>query len=316
MEEFKKVIEFLTQIALVFTTVQVYLQVNKIWKRKQDKDVAESQSIAGLLLMAVNCILSICYYTFVQDDILSTVDTSLYLFQSLVFALISTGIFVKSTEKRNIWASMRKALKLERKEANYLIKKFFKPNNAEIIINILHQIAMIDDNLDPKEEELIMAFAKEWKIDYSIEKLNAERSDSSESNFMRLRDSVQSYLSDEPAKEQAAQLRDMMQTLINVDDNVSPEEELIAGELLGLIETYIHDGDKSLSYDVLIVPQKNEHHEFIQQLLPNAAKFEVAGGTAYSMGSFYSQKYAEMICNQYREVNLFTIVHAGINKDK
>lgn len=315
MKIFESLIDFLYQIALVFTTVQVYLQVNKIWKRKQDKDVAESQSIAGLLLMAGNCILSICYYI-VHDDFPSIVDSSIYLFQSLVFALISTGIFVKSTEKRNIWASMRKALKLERKEANYLIKKFFKPNNAEIIINILHQIAMIDDNLDPKEEELIMAFAKEWKIDYSIEKLNAERSDSSESNFMRLRDSVQSYLNDEPAKEQAAQLRDMMQTLINVDDNVSPEEELIAGELLGLIETYIHDGDKSLSYDVLIVPQKNEHHEFIQQLLPNAAKFEVAGGTAYSMGSFYSQKYAEMICNQYREVNLFTIVHAGINKDK
>ena len=29
-----------------------------------------------------------------------------------------------------------------------------------LIIDILYQLAMIDDNLDPKEEELIRAFAK------------------------------------------------------------------------------------------------------------------------------------------------------------
>lgn len=312
---FPAVLEFLMTISVAFTSIQVYLQINKIWKRKQEREVAESQSISGLILMGFTCILSITYYSVVQNDIISVVDTSIYLFQALTFGLISTGLWVKSDVKLSIWALIKKAIKLERKEADYLIKKFFKPTNAEIIINILHQLAMIDDYLDPKEKELIEAFAKEWKIEYDSDKMK-KNEDESENNFIRLRNSVSEYLESEPQKEQAAQLRDMMDTLINIDDSVSPEEELINSELMGLIDNYIKGENESKSFDVLVVPQRNEHHEFIKQLLPNAKRYEVAGGIAYSIGSFYSMKYAEMICNQYREVNLFTIVHNDINKEK
>ncbi|MCX6146469.1 MAG: hypothetical protein NTW25_04360 [Candidatus Kapabacteria bacterium] len=198
--------------------------------------------------------------------------------------LISTGLWVKSQEKLRFWQLVKKALKLERKEANYLIKKFFKPTNATIIISILHQIAMIDDYLDPKEEELIQAFAKEWNIEYSSEKLNLERLDGKESNFMRLHRSVEEYLASEPEKEQAAQLRDMMNALINADGEVSPEEELMASELLGLIGSYISGSSSPVTFDVLIVPQKSEHHKIIREMMPNALEVEISGGIAFSMG--------------------------------
>ena len=303
-----KIIDSLMTASVAFTAIQVYLQINKIWKRKHEKEVAESQSIAGSMLMGLTCMLSISYYTIVQDDKTSAYETSIYLLQAIIFGLISTGLWVKSDEKLSIWGLIKKAFRLERKEADYLIKKFFKPTNAEVIINILHQLAMIDDYLDPKEKELIEAFANEWKIDYDASKMTINE-DESENNFIRLRNSVASYLENEPQKEQAAQLRDMMNTLINIDDSVSPEEELINSELIGLIDNYIKGENESNSFDVLVVPQHNEHHEFIKQILPNARKYEVAGGIAYSIGTFYSMKYAEMICNQYREVNLFTIVH-------
>lgn len=309
------VIDLLMRASVAFTAIQVYLQINKIWKRKHEKEVAESQSIAGSILMGLTCILSISYYAIVQKDSTSAYETSIYLFQAITFGLISTGLWVKSDVKLSIWDLIKKAIRLERKEADYLIKKFFKPTNAEIIIGILHQLAMIDDYLDPKEKELIEAFAKEWKIEYDADKME-KSPDDSENNFVRLRNSVSEYLENEPQKEQAAQLRDMMNTLINIDDNVSPEEELINSELMGLIDNYIKGENESKSFDVLVVPQRNEHHDFIQQLLPNAKRYEVAGGIAYSIGSFYSMKYAEMICNQYREVNLFTIVHSDINKEK
>lgn len=329
-EQFKDIIEFLSTIALAFTALQVYLQINKIWKRKHEREVANSQSIAGMFLLAMNSLLSVMYFTvhnattnpnnkkewILDPDWNSIADTSFYLFQAFVFGLIATGIFIKGENKESLWKLIKKSLRLERKEADYLIKKFFKPNNADTIINILHQLAMIDGVLDPKEQELIEAFAKEWNIDYSVEKLNTERHESAEHNFMRLRKSVEDYLRSEPPKEQAAQLRDMMNALINADDQVSPEEELIASELIGLITSFISgDGDAPQLYDVLIVPQKMDHHEFIKSLAPDAQQYDISGGVAYSMGSYYSQKYAEMICTQYREVNLFTIVHNPIKKE-
>lgn len=309
MDSFKAVILTLTQISLLATMVQVYLRINKIWKRKHELEVAQSQSIAGLLLLMGNCMLWILYYVFVEEDPLSSLDTGFYLIESSIFALISTGFFVKGSKGMGFFSLIRKALRAERKEADYLIKKFFRPNNADVIIDILHQLAMIDDDLDPKEEALIKAFAKEWNIEYNAAEMNKNRVNNSQGNYIRLRESVEFYLSSDPPKEQAAQLKDMMKTMIEADDEVTEEEELISSELVGLVESYIKGGDGLDSYHVMIVPQNPEHHEAIKALMPAAERHDVAGGTAYSAGEFYSLKYAEMICDQYREERLFTIVH-------
>lgn len=305
--EFSTLVETLFNISVAFTTIQIYLQVNKIWKRKHELEVARSQSISGLIILGVSCIISIVYYA-INDDISSLAESAFYLIQAIVFGLISTGLFVKSDEKLSFWQLLLRAIKFERKEANYLIKKFFKPTNANVIIDILHQLAMIDDNLDPKEQELIEAFAKEWNIEYKIEELNSKRFDNAESNYIRLRTSLESYLESEPPKEQAAQLKDMMQTMIEADDEITKEEELISAELMGLVENYISDV-VSDRYHVMIVPQDQAQHNSIKGLMPTARKYDVAGGIAYSVGEFYSSKYAEMICNQFREEKLFTIVH-------
>lgn len=305
--EFQTAVEYLFNISVAFTTLQIYLQVNKIWKRKHELEVARSQSISGLIILGLSCIISIVYYA-INDDMSSLAESAFYLVQAIVFGLISTGLFVKGQEKQSLWKLLLKAIRFERKEANYLIKKFFKPTNANIIIDILHQLAMIDDNLDPKEQELIEAFANEWDIEYSVDKLNEHRHDDAQSNYIRLRTSVQDYLDSEPPKEQAAQLKDMMQTMIEADDEISQEEELISSELMGLIQNYISDTNPD-RFHVMIVPQDHSQHVSIKGLMPNAKQYDIAGGIAYSVGEFYSMKYAEMICNQFREEKLFTIVH-------
>jgi hypothetical protein len=301
------VVEYLFNISVAFTTLQIYLQVNKIWKRKHELEVARSQSISGLIILGLSCIISIVYYAF-NDDMSSLAESAFYLVQAIVFGLISTGLFVKGQEKQSLWKLLLKAIRFEKKEANYLIKKFFKPTNANIIIDILHQLAMIDDNLDPKEQELIEAFAEEWNIEYSVDKLNEKRYGDAKSNYIRLRTSVEDYLDSEPPKEQAAQLKDMMQTMIEADDEITEEEELISTELMGLVQNYISDAGSD-RYHVMIVPQDHSQHISIKGLIPNAKQYDIAGGIAYSVGEFYSSKYAEMICNQFREEKLFTIVH-------
>lgn len=310
MKDFIQVILLLTQVSVIVTTLQVYLRINKIWKRKHEQDVAESQSIAGILLLIGNCILWIMYYIWVESDMLSIIDTSLYLLESAVFLVISTGLWVKGKQSRNLWQLAKSALRLEKKESTYLLKKIFKPKNADIIISILHQIAMIDDELDPKEYKIIQEFANHWGIGYSVDEMNEGREEESEYNFIRLRNSMMQYLRTDPPKDQVTQLKSMIQTLMYVDEKITKEERLIELELFGLIDNYCNNNTLNEDkYDVLIVPQDKEHHEVVETVIPNSRRVETAGGVAYSIGTYYSREYAEMTCTQFREINLFTIVY-------
>ncbi|MDC1067903.1 hypothetical protein OAQ99_01950 [Candidatus Kapabacteria bacterium] len=307
------ILDYSISATLFMSLLQVYLRVNKIWKRKHEQEVADSQSILGLTLLLINCALWIVYYA-VNDDVKSIFDTSIIVFETMIFALISTGFWVKGSKGLGFMSLIKKAFSAERKEADYLLNKFFKPSNAGVIIDILHQLAMIDDYLDPKEQELIETFSKEWGIKYDIEELNKNRYSSEEGNYIRLRKSVEDYLATQPDKEQAAQLKDMMQTMIEADDEITQEEELISSELMGLIENFIKDSDEIDAFHVMIVPQNQEHHDSIKAMMPEATIYNIAGGMAYSVGKFYSMKYAEMICDQYRQEKLFTIVHHPLVK--
>ncbi len=302
-------IRLFVQLSLAITVIFIYLQINKIWKRKHEKEVADAQSLTGLFIYILNCILWIFYYILIEDDPLSTLDTSIYVFQGTILFIIGTGIFVKGQRKEKIWDLIKRSLRIERKEADYLLKKWFKPQNAEAIIHILHQIAMIDNEYDPKEAEIIETFAKEWNIDYDIEKLEKERKQSKDNNYMRLRKSLEDYLFREPPDEQVAQLKDMITTMIEADEKVTEEEELISSELIPMIENYLKEDNKAREFKVLLVPQSPDQESIISSLFPNAKKTETSGGTAFEMGTYYSHKYAEMMCEQYRNLKFFTIVN-------
>jgi hypothetical protein len=244
------------------------------------------------------------------------IDTSIYIFEGSIIFLIGTGFWVKGQRSQGLWLLIKQALRLERKEADYLLKRVFKPQNAEIIISILHQLAMIDDELDDKEIKMIQTFAKDWNIDYSIDKLNKERAKDTENNFIQLRQSLISYLDREPPAEQAAHLKDMVQQMIKADSKITHEEELISDELSGIIETYLSQDSVLTRFHVIIVPQHSGHEAKILELLPDSVKIQTAGGIAYSIGTFYSHKYAEMICRQFRKNNLFTIVYSPEENDE
>jgi len=308
MINFSDIIKIFIYLSLGLSLLQFYLRANKIWKRKHEKEVAESQSIAGLSLLMLNCLLWVVYYI-IEKDYSSILDTTIIIAETSVFLLISTGFWVKRRQGMSIWALIKLALNLEKQEADYLLKKFFKPHKADMIINLLHQLAMIDENLDEKEKELIQMFADEWRISYSPEKMNNERAEKKDNPFISLRNTLTEYLSQNPPTEQAGQLQDLMNELIAADDKVSVEEELIISELMGLIDQYLDNEKKREMYHVIIVPQDPSHEETIKIISPNSEKINTAGGIAFSVESFYSLKYAQMVCSEFRKKGLFTIVH-------
>ena len=58
---------------------------------------------------------------------------------------------------------------------------------------------------------------------------------------------------------------------------------------------------------MVVAPQSGEQDSAISALLPHVEKTEVAGGSAYVIGAYYSQDYAGIVCDQYRALGYFTI---------
>ncbi len=309
MERLEKLIDTFIWISLLMSVAQVYLQTNKIWKRKHERPVAESQSIAGLTLLLLNCLIWLSSYI-IKRDIESIIDTSLIIVQSSVFLVIGTGLWVKGQQKLGFWNLVKQALRIERKEANYLLKRFFKPQNAEIIIEILHHLAMIDEELDAREKALIQFFAMEWNIPYHPEQYEYVMDiDSHDRKYVILRNRLLDYLQRDPPAEQVAQVKDLIKELIHADEKISPEEALISNELLGMLDSYLQKEERMDNYQVIIVPQNPVQEERVQELIPDSQRITTYGGTVYTIGSFYSREYAEMICGRFRKLNLFAIVY-------
>jgi hypothetical protein len=309
METFILVLNSVIYIALGFALIEVYLKVNKIWKRKHEKQVAESQSLLGLgLSLFILVVWSVKYL--IEGDYESIADNGIYLIETSAMILIGTGLFVKENKGKNLFRLILQAIKLERKEASYLINSISGKKEAQEIINILHQLAWIDNELDKKEVELIKDFAKHWNINYN-EKSNTVITIPKEltEKLSSIRNCFQKYLDTSPDIEQIAQLQDLMQNLINADDKVTNEEEIIFDEIKGMLSQYLHKNEQPKYYHVLIVPQEREHANIIHNLKPDAEEIHTAGGVAYSLEKYLSYKYADMMCENYRKNGLFTIVY-------
>lgn len=306
MESLRTVISFLAYFALVFTVAEVYLTLNKLWKRKHEKVVAESISIMGKLSGLIPLgIFSVNYLLVAQWQ--GFVDASLWFFATLLQIFIGLGFWVEGQRRRGFFSLMRGNIKDERGEVTELARSIFRPSGAEKIMQILKEIALIDKHLDEKEKDFIDTFADSWDIEFSWEGVVEELAKVAEVDYLRIRQHTADYLATSPPENQVSQFSDIVNMLINIDEEVSPEEEQVLEELTGMIKEYLHeDGDFS-HFHVTVVPQNREQEEAIPTLLPDLQGRQMAGGFAYLAGPFYSQRYAEIMCNQFRALNFFSV---------
>jgi hypothetical protein len=59
-------------------------------------------------------------------------------------------------------------------------------------------------------------------------------------------------------------------------------------------------------FEVLIVPQNDEQVTAIADLIPGAEMTTLRGGRVFSVGRFFSASYAEVVCQKYIALGLFT----------
>ena len=101
----------------------------------------------------------------------------------------------------------------------------------------------------------------------------------------------------------------MVNLLVNIDEKVTEEEELIQSEMNGQIAKYLGEDSEVEVFKVAVVPQSDTQEALIADQLKEYLKKEhIAGGFAYLSEPYFSERYAEIISNRYRSLNIFAVV--------
>lgn len=306
----------LVWLSLVIALVQAYLKVNKLWIRRYDRNVADSVSVTAILL-GLATYLPLMVHSAVVHHYEAVARTLISTVAALAFFAVGIGYWARRDERRHIWDLFRRAIKVERLESADLARGFLRPTGAKHIIKILRQVAMIDREYDEAEHRFIVSFARTWHLEYSDnpDELLAEIEGKSQDQlYIELRKGMINYLALDPPIDQVSQLRDVIRALIKADAKVTAEEEFIHAELDGLMDAYVMKREGGNLHNVLVVPQSPEQEESIRALLPDAVLTEQAGGRAFSVDSFYSRAFAEMICQNYRALKFFTTVESPVSQ--
>jgi len=300
-----KIIAALVASALLFSVFQFYLKLNKVWKRRGISEVAESISIVASLLGFVTLVPFLLNSILISQDYPSAIKYILGLILATVFTLISMGYFVAENRDKNFFRILINALSAEKDESTDLLSAMLRPHGANKIIEILTQLAAIDDDVAKEEIDLINEFAERWGI--SIPELKIGKPEKV-TNLLELKDLVQSYLDEKPDVEVAQNLVDLINMMAEADDEVTEEEAMAVGEFTGMIAHYVsqEEGGSVDAYEVAIVPQNDEQSESVKELLMTKNSVKKRGGEIFIVGTFYSEDYASAVCDKYISLGLYT----------
>jgi tellurite resistance protein len=225
-----------------------------------------------------------------------------------VQAVIALGFWLPGGRRRSLREMFVTALRKESQEVGDLIKAFVRPSHAREVLEIFAQIAWIDGDLDRKERDIIQNFADAWQIDVPWQELQQRAHAESDARFSRLRQLVQDYLLTSPPETQAKQLGDVIALIVASDGKVTPEEETMLAELTGLLSAYASAEVSPPTHFVAVVPRTHEQELAMETLLRGVRRQSMVGGTAFVAGPFYSKKYAELVSQQHRALNFFSVV--------
>ena len=300
-----KIIAFLVTSALFISIFQFYLKLNKVWKRRGIAEVANSISIVAALLGFAVGFPFLLNSLFISGDYPAAGKSVLGLGMAVMMTLISMGYFVDENRGKGFFRLLLDALGAEKSESTDLLSAMIRPHGANKIIDILTQLAAIDDDIAQEEVDLINEFAERWRINIPEIKVGKPEQIT---NLVELKALVQSYLDEKPDVEVAQNLVDLINMMAEADDEVTDEEAMAVGEFTGMIAHYVsqEEGGSIDAFEVVIVPQNEQQSGAVKELIPNIDSVKKQGGEIFIVGTFYSEEYANAVCGKYISLGLFT----------
>lgn len=304
MTPFVRFIEFLVAVSVGISAVSNYLIVNKLWTRKTHKEVAESISISAALLGLATGLPFFIEFTVVSRNTPSAIKALMGIAVGLVFVSVGSGLWVPENRGMGFFRLFVRALKLEKKESGDLIKALAQPQGARELMEVFRAMALVDKHVDERELEMMRLFAHRWRVQLPDLK---EGVHDSGGDLIGLRRRVQEYLAVSPPAEQAQELLDVLHLFVQADEQVTADEEMVLEEIDGMITEYVGGGAGGTGmHEVVIVPQTADQLESVRTLLPGVEPKVVRGGRVYSVGRFFSPRYADMVSEKYINLGLFT----------
>lgn len=302
MTIFLRFVEFLVAIGILISLVSNYLIINKLWKRRATQEVAESISIVAALLGLFTSVPFLVMFMLIDHSVAGAVKTSIGIATGCVFVLIGSGLWVPEYRKQGFRRLFFRALRLERKESTHLLKQFVQPKGADRILQVLTGLASVDGHVDEREAALIRDFAREWRLEDPTTGVAPLQVD-----LIDLRVRVRDYLDVGPPPKQAGQLLDLLHLLAEADARVTWQEAVALEEVGGMLRQYVTGEEAQVpAHEVLIVPQNERQVEAVRTLLPDREEKMLRGGRVFSVGQYFSARYAEVVCQKYIAIGLFT----------
>ena len=304
MQVFLSLIEYTVALSVVAAAASNYLIVNKLWSRRDMREVAESISIGAALLGLATGIPFFIQFTMIDHTLWPAVKAGIGILTGIIIVLIGSGIWVHENRGVGFGRLFYRALKLEKEESGDLIKALVHPKGADRILEVLRRMAHIDRHVHEKEVEMIRDFAARWHLDVPNLETGSVGGDS---GIFEVRKAVEQYLDLHPPSDQAAELVDLLALFIEIDEEVTSEEEMVLDEIRGLVAHYVEgEGARMPLHEVVIVPQDAEQFEAVRSLMPGAEAKTARGGRVFSVGHFFTPGYAEQVCQKYIALGLFT----------
>ena len=308
METWKTVIGFLAYASVGVGLISAYLQLNKIWKRKHKEEVANSISLAGHVMTIIpGTIFALNFLVVSQWQ--GFLNSLIWICWGSTMMLIGSGMWVQGRRKKSIWVNIKRALHIERSEIGTLAMVLFRPASADLVLKILTRFAWIDNELDQREKEYIQSFADSWNLEIDWAEIQqASPSAALHENMVATHDVVKTYLETSPPSDQVRELADVLKSLVAIDDKITEEEEVILTEVLAVLAGYRSEEEGAEeNYSVVIAPRNREQTLILKTLLPGSNEVEIAGGLGHLVGSYCSPKYAQRMCERYRQQGFFTV---------
>jgi len=303
METFLVVNEVLVGLSVVLAAVSNYLIINKLWSRRMKKDVAESVSISAALLGLATGFPFLIQFVLVDHNWAAAGKAGIGIVPGIVFVLVGAGLWVAEFRGQSFLGLFSRALKLEREESVDLLMALRQPAGAKQLIDVFEALAGVDRYVDSREIEMIRQFAERWHVaPPDLEEGVADNA----GDVVALRRSVETYLNVGPPVDQVTELLDVLHLLVRADGDVSEEEELVMDEVTGMITVYVSASGEEGTHEVVIVPQNDDQLAAIVSLFPGIRPTTMRGGTVYSVGRFFSPRYADVVCDKYISLGLFT----------
>lgn len=205
---------------------------------------------------------------------------------------------LKAEDLLRRFEDLRRKEQLERSREGLLLEA----HGIDELIEVFKAIVHVDEHVEEREVALLREFAERWKIPMP----DLISPPAAGGGIQPMRDAVAAYLRVSPPSEQASELLDVLQHFVHADETITEEETTVIDEVGAMVIRYVTGARDEGRHQVVIVPQNDAQVAEARSMVPKAEATVMRGGTVYSVGRFFSAKYADLVCKRYVEKGLFT----------